>query len=78
MIPSPSSPDIEATTLARRREIVGMLPKKMVEEMCDQEHRPSWRSRAENIAGVVASWDDHEAEILRYLDRAFDGELVIR
>lgn len=77
MIPTPTNDFIVETTAARRRQILGILPKKMLEGMYDQEQRPWARSRSELLAEALKHWDDNEREIVKYLDRAFDAKLDI-
>jgi hypothetical protein len=77
MIPTPTSEFIEETTKARRRQILGILPKKMLEGMCDQDHRPWTMPRNKLLAEALAHWEDNDRAIVEYLDRAFDGRLDI-
>jgi hypothetical protein len=77
MIPTPTSDFIEETTAARRRQILGILPKRMLEGMCDPERRPWTMSRSALLAEALKHWEDNDRVIVEYLDRAFDARLDI-
>jgi hypothetical protein len=85
MIPKPTNLNIEKETEARRRRILGMLPSRMLDGMCDLEPPPGAKSsgrsfgtrRAFLLDEALKRWEDNDRVILEYLDRAFDGRLDI-